>query len=76
MKWYSISNGTVNGDLLYYYLVEFVVNSHVKDLGKSLINDEIHSGKYRYRVPLRYKMVQYSTFLPEMIGVPLKGILP
>ena len=32
-------NGTLNGTLLYYYHLNFVVNSHVKDPGQSLIND-------------------------------------
>ena len=32
-------NGTVNGTLLHYYFINFVMNSHVKDAGQSLIND-------------------------------------
>ena len=39
MKRYSILTNTVNGTLLYYYLMNFVMNSHVNDHGQSLIND-------------------------------------
>ena len=39
MKWYDILNKTVNGNLLQYYIIYFVVNRHVYDPGQSLIND-------------------------------------
>ena len=37
MVWYF--NGIGNATLLHYYLIHFVVNSHVYDPGQSLIND-------------------------------------
>ena len=37
--WYF--NGTVNSTFLHYYLMNFVVNSHVKDPGQSLKNDNL-----------------------------------
>ena len=45
--WYRIGtnavvqyfDGTVNGTLLHYYHINFVVNIHVKNLGHILIND-------------------------------------
>ena len=33
------SNGTVNSTSLHYYLMKFVVNSHVQDPGQSFTND-------------------------------------
>ena len=32
-------NSTVNGTLLHYYPIDFVVNSHVQDPGQFIIND-------------------------------------
>ena len=37
--WYF--NGTVNSTFLHYYLINFVLKSHVKDLGQTLINDNL-----------------------------------
>ena len=34
-------NGTVSGTLLHFYLIHFVVYSHVQDIGQSLINDNV-----------------------------------
>ena len=67
--WYRIGtnavvqyfDGTVNGTLLHYYHINFVVNIHVKNLGHILINDNF-TWLVSLRVPLRNETVQYGTF--------------
>ena len=49
MVWYL--NGSANDTLLHPYHINFVVNSHIKDPGQSVINDEFTS------ISLRNEMV-------------------